>query len=89
VAIFFNASAERWRYNGRMVTLNKNEERFVEALRALPSDVANQVILWATRLRDLADSGAIEWSPTWTEEDLADARRASVSRFEELDRMHS
>jgi len=60
-----------------VTTLNANEERFVEALRALPPDAADQVITWTTRLRELAGSRSVEWSDTWTEEDLQDARRAS------------
>ena len=69
-----------------MTTLNANEERFVEALRALPPDAADQVITWTTRLRELAGSRSVEWSDTWTEEDLQDARRASLSGFDERER---
>jgi hypothetical protein len=58
----------------------------VEAIRALPPDAAEHVITWAARLRDLAAGGNIEWSDAWTEEDLADARRSSLSRFEEIER---
>jgi hypothetical protein len=72
----------RRRYNGPVITLNENEERLVEALRALPPDAADQVITWTTRLRDLANGKNVDWSDTWTEEDLADVQRASLSRFD-------
>jgi hypothetical protein len=68
------------------MTLSENEERLVEALRALPSAATDQVIAWATQLRDLADGKPIEWSTAWSDEDLADVRRASVSRFDERER---
>ena len=55
-----------------MITLSQSEER--------------QVITWATRLRDLATGRNVDWSATWTEEDLADAQRASLSSFDERER---
>jgi hypothetical protein len=72
-----------------VITLSENEERLVEALRALPPDAADQVMGWATRLRDLANGKSVDWSDTWTEEDLADVQRASFSRFDEREREES
>jgi len=66
-----------------VTALSESEERFVEALRSLPPGAADQVIAWTTRLRDLANGRTVDWSDTWTEEDLADARRASLSSFDE------
>jgi hypothetical protein len=37
-------------------------------------------------LRELADGRDVDWSATWTQEDMADARRASCARFEQEDR---
>jgi hypothetical protein len=65
-----------------VITLSENEERLVQALRSLPPDAADHVITWATRLRDLVDGKNVDWSDTWTEEDLADVQRASMSRFD-------
>jgi len=48
------------------------------ALRALPPEVADHVITWVTQLRDLGNGRSLDWSDTWTEEDLADARSASL-----------
>jgi hypothetical protein len=81
-------SNSKWwgRYDGTVITLSENEERLVVVLRALPPDAADQVITWATRLRDLATGRNVNWSATWTEEDLADVQRASLSRFDERER---
>lgn len=48
--------------------------QLVEALRALPQEVADHVIAWVTRLRDLGDGTSLDWSDTWPEEGLTDAR---------------
>jgi hypothetical protein len=66
-----------------MTALTEREERLVQALRALPPDAADKVVTWATQLSDLARSGAVEWSDTWTDEDIRDARAASFANFEE------
>ena len=58
----------------------------METLRALPSGAAEQMITWATRLRELADGRDVDWSATWSEEDVADAQRASCARFDERER---
>jgi hypothetical protein len=65
-----------------VITLSESEERLVEALRTLPPAASDAVITWATQLSDLAKGGAIEWSDTWTDEDLADLRRASLANFD-------
>jgi hypothetical protein len=69
-----------------VIILTENEARLVEALRALPPGAADQVITWATRLRELSAGRDVDWSDTWTDEDLADAQRASSSGFDELER---
>ena len=74
------------RYNGPVMTLSENEARFVEALRALPPGAADRVVAWTVRLRDLAAGKDVDWSDTWTKEDLADARRASLSSFDQMER---
>jgi hypothetical protein len=62
--------------------LSEKEERLVEAVRKLPPDAADSVVTWAERLAILAASGPIDWSDTWTEEDLADFQRASLANFD-------
>jgi hypothetical protein len=69
-----------------VISPSENEERLVAALRALPPDTADQVITWTTRLRELSAGRDVDWSDTWTDEDLADAQRAPLSGFDEQER---
>jgi len=55
----------------------------VQVLRALPPDVADKVVIWATQLSDLAGNRAVGWSDTWTDKDLEEARAASLANFED------
>jgi hypothetical protein len=41
---------------------------------------------WARQLADLAGERTIEWSDSWTDEDLADATTAALRRFEDRER---
>jgi hypothetical protein len=77
------------RYNSVVITLAENEEHLVEALRALPADVSDHVVRWVTRLRDIANGRNIDWSPEWTEEDIADARNASIAAFDQPESRHT
>ncbi len=65
-----------------MITLTENEERLVEVLRVLPPDATDQVFTWDAHLRDLANGKNVDWSDTWSEEDLADVQRASLAAFD-------
>jgi len=69
-----------------VITLSADEERWVETLRALPSGTAAQMITWANRLRELSDGRDVDWSATWTDEDMGDAQRASCAGFDEGER---
>ena len=66
-----------------VTTLTENEDRLVQVLRALPPEATEKVITWATQLSDLASGKSVDWSDSWTEEDLEDARRASLAAFDE------
>jgi hypothetical protein len=66
-----------------MTTVTDNEERLVQALRSLPPEAAEKVITWATQLSDLASGRLVDWSDTWTDQDLRDVSHASLSNFEE------
>lgn len=70
------------RYNNNVITLSENEERLVETLRTLPPAAASSLITWATQLSDLANGRPVDWSDTWTEADVADLQRASLTNFE-------
>jgi len=41
---------------------------------------------WTRQLADLAGSRTIEWSDSWTDQDLAEAMAAAVQRFEGQER---
>jgi hypothetical protein len=71
-----------------MVTmvLSAQEESLIGVVRALPPEEAGKVLNWARQLADLAGGRTIEWSDSWTDEDLADAAAAAVQRFEDQER---
>ena len=71
-----------------MVTmvLSAQEESLIGVVRALPPEEAGKVLNWARQLADVAGGRTIEWSDSWTDEDLADAAAAAVQRFEDQER---
>ena len=64
------------------MVLSPQEEPLIGAVRALPPEEAGKVLNWARQLADLAGGRTIEWSDSWTDEDLADAAAAAIQRFE-------
>jgi hypothetical protein len=66
--------------------LSAEEEALVNAVRALPPEEATKILAWARQLADLSHGREIEWSDSWSTEDLADATGYSVRRFEERER---
>jgi hypothetical protein len=68
------------------MVLTLQEESLISVVRALPPDEAGKVLNWARQLADLAGGRTIEWSDSWTDEDLAEATAASVRRFEDQER---
>ena len=68
------------------MVLNAQEESLISVLRELPPAEAGKVLNWALQLADLAGSRTIEWSDSWSDEDLAEATAAAVQRFEEQER---
>ena len=69
------------------MVLNAQEESLISVVRALPPDEAGKVLDWARQLADLADGQTIQWSDSWTEEDLAEATSAAVRRFEDREQV--
>jgi len=59
------------------------EESLISVVRALPPEEAAKVLHWARQLADLASERTIEWSDSWTDQDLADATAAAVRRLED------
>ena len=68
------------------MVLTAHEESLITVVRALPADEAGKVLNWARRLADLADGRAIQWSDSWTDEDLTDATGAAVQCFEDQEK---
>ena len=66
--------------------LSAHEESLISVVRALPPTEAGKVLNGARQLADLADGRTVEWSDSWTDEDLADATTASLRRFEDRER---
>jgi hypothetical protein len=72
-----------------VITLAENEERLVETLRTLPPIVADHVMTWISGLSDLGNGKSLDWSDAWTEDDLKDARNASLAELDEQDRSNA
>src|SRR5271166_3094083 len=65
------------------MVLSAQEESLIGVVRAFPPEEAGKILNWACQLADLAGERAIDWSDSWTDEDLADASAAAVRRFED------
>ena len=68
------------------MVLSAQEESLISVVRALPPDEAGKVLNWARQLADLADGRPVDWSDSWTDDDLADATTAALRRFDEEER---
>ena len=68
------------------MVLSAKEESLIKVVRALPPVEAGRVLDWARQLADLAGVRAVDWSDSWSDEDLADATAASIRRLEEQER---
>jgi len=68
------------------MVLSAQEELRIRAVRALPPEKVGKVLNWARPLADLASGRPIQWSDSWTDEDLAEATASAVRRFEDQER---
>jgi hypothetical protein len=62
--------------------LDPREASLVEVFRRLPPDTAAELSALAERLATLSSRGPIDWSDSWSDEDLQSFRAASLSRLE-------
>jgi hypothetical protein len=62
--------------------LTAREASFVEAFRRLPPETAAELSGLAERLAALSPNTRIDWSDSWSDEDLKDFRSASLKRLE-------
>jgi hypothetical protein len=68
------------------MVLSANEESLIKVLRMLAPDEARKVLVWARQLADLAGDRRVEWSDSWSDDDLREATLASLERFEKQER---
>ena len=62
--------------------LNQREVSLVDAFRRLPPEAATELSALVQRLAELAPNHRIDWSDSWSDEDLNDFRAASLRRFD-------
>jgi hypothetical protein len=62
--------------------LNPREASLVEAYRRLAPDAAAELAALAERLATVTPNSRIDWSDSWSDEDLRDFRSASLKRLE-------
>jgi len=62
--------------------VNAQEASLVEAFRRLPPDTAAELSALAERLAALTPNRRIDWSDSWSDEDLQEFRAASLRRLE-------
>jgi hypothetical protein len=78
--------ALNWKREIKAMVLSANEESLIKVVRMLPPDEARKVLVWAQQLADLGGGRRVEWSDSWSDDDLRDATIASLGRFEEQER---
>ncbi|MDX2151008.1 MAG: hypothetical protein SFV54_09750 [Bryobacteraceae bacterium] len=78
--------ALNWKREITAMVLSANEESLIKVVRMLPPDEARKVLVWAQQLADLGGGRRVEWSDSWSDDDLRDATIASLERFEEQER---
>ena len=65
------------------ILLNSQEASLLTAFRRLPPDAAGELSRLVERLAALAPERKIDWSDSWSDEDLREFRAASVRRLDE------
>ena len=65
------------------ILLNSQEASLLAAFRRLPPDAAGELSRLVERLAALAPERRIDWSDSWSDEDLREFRAGSIRRLEE------
>ena len=65
--------------------LDPREASLVEAYRRLAPDTAAELSALAERLATVTPNCRVDWSDSWSDEDLRDFRSASLKRLETED----
>ena len=64
------------------ILLNPQEASLLNAFRRLPPEAAVELSQLIERLASIAPDRKIDWSDSWSDEDLTEFRAASLRRFE-------
>jgi hypothetical protein len=62
--------------------LNARETSLLQAFRRLPPEAATEIAALAERLAALRPNAGIDWSDSWSDEDLKEFTAASVRRLD-------
>ena len=65
--------------------LNSQEASLLNAFRRLPPEVAIELSHLIERLASLAPARKIDWSDSWSDEDLREFRAASLRRLDAIE----
>lgn len=65
--------------------LSPREASLVEALRRLPPDAAAELTELAERLASLCPGTKVDWSDSWSDEDLREFTASSLRRLDAED----
>lgn len=68
------------------MVLTATEESLIKIVRMLPPDEAKKILVWAQQLADIGGGQRVDWSDSWSDDDLREASIASVERFEKEER---
>jgi hypothetical protein len=62
--------------------LSAQEATLLDGFRRLPPNAASELSALVRRLADLAPNTRVDWSDSWSEEDLGDFTADSLKRLE-------
>ena len=65
--------------------LNSQEASLLNAFRRLPPEAAIELSRLIERLASLAPARKIDWSDSWSDEDLREFRAASLRRLDAIE----
>lgn len=68
------------------MVLSANEQSLIMVVRMLPPAEARKVLVWAQQLADLGGDRRVDWSDSWSDDDLREATLAALERFDGQDR---
>ncbi|MEQ1936313.1 MAG: hypothetical protein ABL962_20855 [Fimbriimonadaceae bacterium] len=67
------------------MVLNAQEESLINVVRTLPPGEATKILHWVRSLASLGNGSPVDWSDTWTEEDLTEATASALRQIEKAE----